>query len=138
MATAPGSCAPFGGSCCDASGNPVASVECVDGKPTCTTGSFCRCGDDLETFSCTDFCGSDEFLSPSCVAGKWQCPGEVPVHTDQCPAGTCWGLPAECCDAPGHYINIECHDGAWFCPGKWCYLYDDGGTPPPPPARPRH
>jgi hypothetical protein len=119
---------PYPGGCCDANNMPKASPTCDEhGGWVCPPDtSLCRCGDDLETFGCTDFCGSDEFLSPECVNGKWTCDGATPVRTDLCKAGTCWGLPAECCDLDGHYSQIECHDGQWSCPGKWCYLFDGG------------
>jgi hypothetical protein len=119
---------PWPGECCDAANKPAGSASCDDhGGWVCAPGtSLCRCGDDLETFRCTDFCGSDEFSDPVCMNGKWECPGFVPVRTDSCAAGTCWGLPIECCDKDGHPMGIGCEDGQWTCGGTWCYLLDGG------------
>ncbi|MCB9532448.1 MAG: hypothetical protein H6700_11840 [Myxococcales bacterium] len=53
---------------------------------------------------CSFDCGGDFFESPSCEAGRWVCPpGTTPI--DDCPPGSCFGLPL-----PG-----EVCDGGWQC-----------------------
>jgi hypothetical protein len=119
---------PIPGQCCDADNQPAGEATCDDhGGWVCAPGtSLCRCGDDLESFNCTDFCGSDEFFRPDCRNGKWECQDWVPVHTDTCKPGTCWGYPPECCDQDGQPMALGCDDGRWTCGGTWCYLLDGG------------
>ena len=50
---------------------------------------------------CAAFCGSDQVASLVCVDGEWKCPSGYVRGTTECPAGTCFGPPQECCSATG-------------------------------------
>jgi hypothetical protein len=109
----------FGGpDCCGSDGRRTGAAACVDGEYVCSGSAVCACGGEAQTFHCTDFCGSDAYVSPICSSGGWICPGSL-ITTSSCPAGTCWGEPGELCAAP------QCIDGSWVCAG------DDGGVRDP-------
>jgi hypothetical protein len=118
-ATAPpsGCDVAFGGpDCCagDGTGARVTSATCQAGSYVCSQGAVCSCHGQAQTFFCTDFCGSDAFVEPTCGAAGWLCPSGL-IETSSCPKGTCWGEPGEGCLA-------VCRDGEWTCEPL------DGGT----------
>ncbi len=98
---------PVGPPCCDASGARLMGADCSVGGWTCEEGALCECEGEGASFFCTDVCGSDAFTDPTCGESGWTCAGLV--RSDSCPAGTCWGLPGDCC------INPSCVDGSWQC-----------------------
>jgi hypothetical protein len=104
--------APFGVDCC-VSGQRVSSSRCENGAQTCDTGEICACGGAAQRFNCVDFCGTDAVTSPECVSGQWQCASGL-IDSAQCPAGTCWGEPGDCC------VNPSCVEGAWSCESLSC------------------
>lgn len=93
--------------CCGQAGNRLRAADCVDGAWTCAEGAACECQGVPATFICTDTCGSDAFIDPTCSEEGWTCRGMQ--RTSDCPAGTCWGYPGDCCVAPA------CVDGRWQC-----------------------
>lgn len=98
---------PLGPPCCDVEGQRLRSASCVEGQWSCEADAFCTCRGAPARGVCTDFCGSDAFVDPSCEADGWSC-GAL-QSTETCPAGTCFGDPGECCLGP------VCKDGAWRC-----------------------
>lgn len=98
---------PIGPDCCE-SGVRISSATCAAGAWTCTQGAFCTCDGAPQAFSCTDTCGSDAFLAPTCFNGQWRCVAPL-VETSSCAPDTCWGEPGTCCGAP------TCVDGGWVC-----------------------
>jgi hypothetical protein len=109
----------FGGpDCCAEDGRRTGAAVCSEGEYVCSAGAVCSCGAEPQTFHCTDFCGSDAYVSPLCGATGWVCsPGLI--ATSSCPPDTCWGEPGDLCAAP------RCVDGAWVCEP------DDGGVRDP-------
>lgn len=108
----------FGGpDCCAADGRRTTQATCVDNEYACGTGTICSCADMPQTFHCSDFCGSDAYVSPICGSAGWQCPAGL-IATSDCPPGTCWGEPGDACVS-------QCVDGVWVCET------DDGGTHDP-------
>lgn len=57
---------------------------------------------------CAAFCGSDQVASLVCVDGEWKCPSGYVRGTTECPAGTCFGPPQECCSATGARTPMTC------------------------------
>lgn len=98
---------PIGPDCC-ANGARVSSATCEAGAWTCGGAAFCTCEGVPQTFSCTDVCGSDAFLSPVCANGQWSCARPF-IETTLCAPDLCWGEPGDCCGAP------SCVDGGWVC-----------------------
>src|SRR5450432_4816370 len=47
---------------------------------------------------CAAFCGSDVVGDTVCVHGRWQCPEGMVNGITECPAGTCFGPSAHCCN----------------------------------------
>ncbi|MGV3619279.1 MAG: hypothetical protein ACO1OB_00600 [Archangium sp.] len=105
-------CAPFGVDCCR-NGTRVTSASCVNGVDVCSEGEPCSCGDVAQSFNCVDFCGTDAFTGPACVNGAWRCASGL-KPSSECPAGTCWGAPGDCCQ------DARCEDGAWVCAAIEC------------------
>src|SRR5689334_12533537 len=69
---------------------------------TSSTGSGCT----GSSFPCAAGCGSDYFPENSeCVGGAWKCP-EGTIDPNDCPPGTCWGLPLPC---------EQCGPTGWEC-----------------------
>jgi hypothetical protein len=55
---------------------------------------------------CAAGCGSDYFPAQAeCLGSEWVCP-EGTVNPEDCPPGTCWGLPLPC---------EICGDSGWEC-----------------------
>lgn len=104
--------APFGVDCCR-NGQRVTSARCVNGAQVCDDGAPCSCGGVAQTFNCVDFCGTDAVSGPECVNGVWRCASGL-ISTSTCPAGTCWGLPGDCCQQP------RCEAGEWKCAAIEC------------------
>lgn len=104
--------APFGVDCC-VNGQRVTSASCVDGAQVCEAGEPCSCAGVAQTFNCVDFCGTDAVSAPVCRFGQWQCASGL-MKTSDCPRGTCWGEPGDCCAQPA------CVDGAWTCASLSC------------------
>lgn len=99
---------PNGPPCCGVSGDRVTSADCGDdGDWSCAEGELCECEGEAASFICSDFCGSDAFVDPTCDAGGWSCEGLV--RSDSCADDVCWGDPGECCISP------SCVDGSWQC-----------------------
>lgn len=100
---------PLAPPCCNVSGARVMSATCAaDGEEwTCDEGALCECAGEPASFVCSDGCGSDAFIDPTCEAGGWTC-GSL-VATNTCPADTCWGMPGDCC------VNPTCEDRRWTC-----------------------
>lgn len=105
-------CTPFGVDCCR-DGQRVTSASCVDGAAVCGDGAFCTCGGEAQTFNCVDFCGTDAVAGPMCENGVWRCERGL-MPTSDCPPGTCWGEPGDCCRNP------RCVNGAWECAAIEC------------------
>jgi hypothetical protein len=97
-------------SCCNAEGGRVDSARCEADAWACAEGALCECNAEKAAFQCTDFCGSDVFMEPTCTANGWDCGGLI--RTDACPADTCWGLPGEC---PPDALWTQCLQGRWSC-----------------------
>lgn len=103
---------PFGVDCCR-NGQRVTSAFCLEGRSVCSTGDVCTCNGVEQSFMCVDFCGTDAVAGPDCVNGVWRCANGLQRTTD-CPVGTCWGDPGECCSRP------RCVDGEWTCAAIVC------------------
>lgn len=82
------------------------------GTTTTTTATGCEKPEPL----CVPGCGGDVVGQPMCVGNQWQCePGWMDI--DDCPAGSCFGLPFSC---------ETCPDG-WACePNDTCVGSCDG------------
>ncbi|MBK7865053.1 MAG: hypothetical protein IPJ65_41930 [Archangiaceae bacterium] len=110
---------PFGGpNCCDSAGTHVGGATCTADRYTCTTGTVCACAGEPQAFYCSDVCGSDAYINPTCGAAGWFCPSGL-IKTTDCEPGTCWGEPGDAC-------QTRCVDGRWSC------VDTDGGTDDPP------
>ena len=107
-----------GPDCCDAAQQRLGSAACVDGDYVCTSGEICGCHGQAQTFHCSDFCGSDAFVSATCGGAGWICPPGL-IETSSCPPDTCWGEPGDLC------LAARCVEGRWVCEN------DDGGTQDP-------
>lgn len=60
---------------------------------------------------CAAFCGSDFFGNAECAGGEWLCEDGW-VKVDDCPPGTCIGVPEPC---------ETCNAGSWACaPNEGC------------------
>jgi hypothetical protein len=105
---------PFSGpSCCGAQGQRIGSADCKAGQWLCEApGALCLCDGKPQAYSCSDLCGSDVFFEPTCEGGAWTC-GPGKVKTSDCPPGTCWGEPGQCCDESGTPVAPVCDNGSW-------------------------
>ncbi len=100
---------PFEGpDCCGDTGSRVGSAQCSDQSYVCETGTLCTCLNAAAGFHCVDVCGGDAFVSATCSATGWTCASGL-IKTSDCPAGTCFGDPGECCIGP------QCLQGQWTC-----------------------
>lgn len=108
--TQPPTCTlPFGGpDCCSSAGARVGGATCTTSGYVCSEGTLCLCNGTSAGFHCIDACGTDAFVSATCGTSGWQCPTGL-IKTTDCPAGTCFGEPGDCCIGP------HCVDGQWTC-----------------------
>jgi len=100
---------PFGGpDCCGSTNARVGSASCSDGGYVCEAGALCACQGAPAAFHCVDVCGGDAYTGAVCTLAGWACPQGL-IKTSDCPAGTCFGEPGDCC------IGAQCNLGAWTC-----------------------
>jgi len=71
---------------------------------------------------CAKHCGSDVVAELECVNGEWKCPSGYVHGYKDCPAGTCFGPPAQCCSPTGESAPQVCSPYAGGLPS--------GGTCP--------
>ncbi len=98
--------------------DPTIDAPCTDDPPMCTFG-----------------CGGDFFEVPECVGGGWVCPPDT-IPMDECPPGSCFGLPlpGEVCDEgwqcrPWRTGALDdCPDNAFLCAecGEFDSPFDTG------------
>ncbi len=93
---------PTGAAASSSSGSSSSGGVCEGPTPLCAPG-----------------CGGDAFNPATCNGGTWKCPpGEVFV--DDCPPGSCFGLPLACETCPDGWAcepNLEC---VGSCDGVVC------------------
>jgi hypothetical protein len=104
-----------------------------------STGSASACLGN--SFPCAAGCGGDWFPEEAeCIGNEWVCPPGT-VNPDDCPSGTCWGMPFSCevCDqgwqckptpacaggCPG-LLCLECPDEPFTIDGCDCSCADSG------------